>query len=78
MITDDKGNKIPQPRVGKREFAKNVRSARVGLISDLSKTDAGKEKINKNICDECGFRIRSEGHLEGPHHNSRVSLHRKR
>jgi len=61
MITDGKGNKLPQPEVRKRDATKAVRVRR-----------ANENK--PQFCDECGFRVRGEGHMNGAHHKGNVKL----
>ena len=77
MITDDKGNKIPQLKINKKTHSANIRTQRTTRIVELSKTEKGQKKINKNICTECGFKIRSENHVEGDHHLGRVPVCRR-
>lgn len=57
-ITDADGNKLPQPRINKKVFAKNMRERRVMKGKD----------INPAHCNLCGFRVRSVNHMEGRHH----------
>jgi len=57
MITDDKGNKLPQPRVNKKVQSRNVRLRRIQ-----------KQEMNPAFCDECGCRVRAENHMGGEHH----------
>ncbi len=60
-ITDELGNKLPQPRIHKKVFTKNVRERRVMKGKD----------INPRHCNMCGFRVRSVNHMEGKHHSSK-------
>lgn len=57
MITDEKGNKLPQPRIKKTVQSKTVRLRRMN-----------REKINPAFCKECGYRVRSVNHVDGEHH----------
>lgn len=57
-ITDKQGNKLPQVRVKKKVFAKNVRERRIMKGQDL----------NPAYCNLCGFRVRSVNHTKGKHH----------
>ena len=65
---DEHGSKIAQIVQGKKIQSKAFR---------ILRTQQG-EKINPAFCNECGFRVRSEGHLEGGHHNGTVISPRKR
>ena len=69
---EDLGNKVAQTKISKTVFSKHIREMR---IMDFK---MNPEKNNKNICDECGFRIRNENHLEGGHHKGTVTRPRKR
>ena len=61
--------KEAQKRISKKVHSANIRQKRIMMGS----------KINPAFCNECGFRIRSENHLEGAHHNNCVaSCHRGR
>ena len=53
MITDEHGNKLPQPRVHKR---------------DKSAAKRRRTIEKSNCCCGCGYRIRSAGHSDGLHH----------
>lgn len=71
-VTSRFEEKTAQRKESKVNFSARIRSYRM-----LVKPDA--ENFNKNICNECGFRVRGEGHLEGAHHNNHVSVcHRGR
>ena len=56
--TDEHGNKLPQPRIRKRDASRMKRERRIMQ---------GK-KINPAFCDKCGFRVRSVNHMDGAHH----------
>ncbi len=60
-ITDANGNKLPQPQIHKKVFAKNMRERRVMKGKD----------INLRHCNMCGFCIRSVNHTKGRHHSSK-------
>lgn len=65
--TDLDGNKVAQTKISKTVHSKAIRILRVQQ----------GQNINPAFCNECGFRVRNEGHLEGAHHNGRVaSCHR--
>ena len=64
-ITDANGNKLPQPRIHKKVFAKNVRERRVMK----QKQATLRHPANPKHCSECGFRIRSKNHVKGGHHS---------
>ncbi len=66
-ITDANGNKLPQPRIHKKVFAKNVRERRVMK----QKQATSEHPANLKHCSECGFRVRSVNHMEGKHHSSK-------
>jgi hypothetical protein len=57
-ITDEQGNKIPQPRIKKRDKSKAERA------TVASKAKQGKSKR----CPDCGYRVRTTGHSAGTHH----------
>lgn len=60
--------KAAQPKRNKKELSRAFRLLRVQQGADM----------NKSFCDECGFRIRGENHLNGAHHNGRVpDCHRR-
>lgn len=60
---DDKGNKLAQKREKKSVVAKNFR------IKAAQKAGEDTTKgIKSNVCDECGYRIRTVAHLRGKHH----------
>lgn len=61
-ITDEHGNKIPQPRIGKKEFSQIIRNRRVQLLRNNAKNS------NAKYCDICGFSVRSVNHETGKHH----------
>ena len=60
-ITDKEGNKLPQDRINKKVFARNVRERRM-----MSTVMQGG--MNPAYCDMCGFRVRSMNHESGEHH----------
>lgn len=61
--------KEAQKKISKKAHSANVRQRRIIM----------GQNINPIFCNECGFRVRSENHLEGAHHNGRVALcHRGR
>ena len=63
------GDKVAQTKISKMVHSANVREKRIMQGQD----------INPAFCDICGFRVRSEGHLEGAHHNDTVKpCHRGR
>jgi hypothetical protein len=49
--------------------SKDKRTKRVMKIRNAILKD---EPFNKSICDECGFHIRSENHLDGQHHKNNI------
>ena len=57
MITDSKGNKLPQPRTSNKVQSRNVRMCRVTNHMSHSK-----------FCGECGYRVRGTNHIDGSHH----------
>ncbi len=57
MITDSKGDKLPQPRTNKKVQSRNVRLRRISSID-----------ANPVFCHECGFRVRGKNHSDGEHH----------
>lgn len=63
-ITDKQGNKLPQIRINKKVFAKNVRERRI-----MAKT-ASQFKPNYKHCGICGFKIRGVNHEFGKHHKN--------
>jgi len=54
-ITDEHGNKLPQPRILKKDFSRMMRDYRMQRI---------------NFCDMCGYKVRSLNHESGKHHQS--------
>lgn len=54
-ITDQHGNKIPQPKVKKKDTSRAIRMLRM-------------QDGNPRFCGECGFRIRGGNHTSGKHH----------
>ena len=58
MITDDRGNKLPQPRIKKTVQSRNVRLRRATV----------EHERNPAFCKECGYRVRSKNHVGGEHH----------
>ncbi len=65
MATNWDLQKPAQPTVKKTVASANIRSRRMGVKPE-------HENYNKNICAECGFRIRSKNHVNGAHHNGNV------
>lgn len=64
MVTKDFGEKAAQPKISKTAKSRLRRDTRILLAQSSTKYHPS----NKNHCDECGFHIRGEGHLEGSHH----------
>ena len=50
-------------KVSKKAHSANIREKRIMMGQD----------INPAFCNICGFRVRSENHLEGAHHNGNVA-----
>ncbi len=71
-ITDAEGNKLPQPKLSKRESSAKFR----GIASNGNHENAAGHGLG-NSCIDCGFKIRSAGHDAGAHHNGRVHIHRR-
>ena len=46
----------------------------------ISKETAEKNKKQSvgDTCKECGFKIRSKGHWDGPHHTESVEKHKRK
>ena len=55
--TDERGNKLPQPQIKKKDFSRMLREYRM------------QYKSCKH-CDMCGYRVRSLNHESGRHHQS--------
>lgn len=68
-ITDSGGNKLPQPRMGKRELSAKFRD----IASDSPRADQGLG----SHCSKCGYRIRNVSHDAGAHHKGTVPLCRR-
>ena len=67
--TDEHGNKIAAKKEKKSIVSRQIRERRIMSSSTRS----------PKICGGCGFRIRSERHSEGGHHNNSVPVcHRGR
>ena len=61
--------KEAQKKISKKVHSANIRQKRIMM----------GQNINSAFCNECGFRVRGENHLEGAHHNGRVApCHRGR
>ena len=60
-ITDEHGNKLPQPRILKKDFSRMIRDYRM------------QYKSCKH-CDMCGYRVRSLEHESGRHHQSALKV----
>lgn len=62
-ITDEKGNKLPQSKLGKKEKSRQER----GQAKQRARMciDNG---IRTNICPDCGFHVRGAAHKEGSQH----------
>lgn len=58
MITDDKGNKLPESRIKKKDWSRVLRERRMN--QDYER--------NLAFCNECGYRKRGGNHMEGQHH----------
>lgn len=56
--TDEHGNKIPQPRIKKKDFSRMLRERR---MQDWHNTD---------FCKMCGYKVRTLNHESGRHHQS--------
>jgi len=61
---DEQGNKIAAKKEKKSILSQRIREKRIQKFKN------DPENSNKNYCDVCGFRIRSENHLNGKHHKS--------
>lgn len=55
--TDEHGNKIPQPKIKKKDFSRMLREFRM-------------QENKPAFCDMCGFRVRTTNHENGRHHQS--------
>jgi len=55
--TDEHGNKLPQPRILKKDFSQMLRERRM-----LQNKPA--------FCDMCGFKVRTANHENGRHHQT--------
>jgi hypothetical protein len=64
MITDERGNKLPQPRINKKDKSRNER-----MLAATKSAQDNEHGIRNDHCPQCGFRVRSVGHFEGKHHN---------
>lgn len=62
--TDKEGNKLPQPRMKKRE--KSIRERQI-IIAEMGNPSAPEHPRH---CSVCGFRDRSPGHKTGNQHIS--------
>jgi len=58
--TDEQGNKIAAKKEKKSILSQQKREKRI----------MQGQNINPAFCNECGFRVRGENHLEGKHHKS--------
>ena len=65
---EDFGSKQAQVKMSKPATSRAFRNLRVMQGQD----------INPAFCNECGFRVRSENHLEGEHHKGTITRPRKR
>ena len=54
---DEHGNKLPQPRIKKKDFSRMLRDYRM------------QDKSCKH-CDMCGFKVRTVNHENGRHHQT--------
>lgn len=63
-ITDGQGNKLPQVRIKKKDFSRNMRERRI-----MAKT-ASQFEPNPKHCGTCGYRVRSLNHESGTHHKN--------
>lgn len=62
---DEQGNKIAAKVEKKSIVSKRIRERRAARNKQA-------ERPNKNICDGCGYKIRSKNHVKGKHHNGQV------
>jgi len=61
--TDEHGNKLPQPRIKKKDFSQMLRERRMASV-------VMQGGMNPAFCDMCGYRVRSLNHKSGRHHQS--------
>ena len=61
--TDQYGNKLPQPRIRKRDASQMKRERRMQSV-------IMQGGMNPAFCDMCGYRVRSLGHESGRHHQT--------
>lgn len=57
-ITDEQGNKIPQPKIKRRDKSKTERA------TAANKAKQGQSKR----CPDCGYRVRTAEHSAGTQH----------
>ena len=69
-ISDQLSSKEAQTKVSKKVHSANVREKRIMTFRNATL----KHPANKKYCEECGFRVRGERHLEGAHHNGSVAV----
>lgn len=60
-ITDDRGNKLSQSQVSKKEQSRRKRERRI----------TKGQYMNPAFCNICGYRIRSLNHESGTHHQQK-------
>lgn len=70
------GNKIAASKISKTIHSANIREKRI--MQWRNANFDSKLTANKNHCNECGFCIRGENHLEGAHHNGTIIQHKRK
>ena len=61
--TDERGNKLPQSRIRKKDFSQMLRERRMQSV-------VMQGGMNPAFCDMCGFRVRTVNHENGRHHQT--------
>ena len=69
-IVDTEGNKLSQPRLGKRELSMKFRD----LAKNGNCASKAPEPRSTKVCGGCGFKKRGTNHTDGAHHDGRVPL----
>ena len=67
-ITDEKGNKLPQSRIKKKDASRMIRERR--MLRGTTPGVLKKSPVNLAFCNMCGFRVRKPEHESGRHHQT--------